>query len=35
MELHGTYDGILGLNFFAQHGLLAESNSFVQLLFYY
>lgn len=32
MDLHGTYDGILGLNFFMQHGLLMESNSFVQLL---
>lgn len=32
MDLHGTYDGILGLNFFAQHGLLADSNSFVSLL---
>lgn len=28
MDLHGTYDGTLGLNFFTQHGLLVESNSF-------
>lgn len=32
MDLHGTYDGILGLNFFVWHGLLTESNSFIQLL---
>ncbi|KAE8541147.1 hypothetical protein D1P53_002502 [Cryptococcus gattii VGV] len=32
MDLHRTYDGILGLNFFVQHGLLANANSFVHLL---
>lgn len=32
MDLHGTYDGILGLNFFAQHGLLMDTNSLAHLL---
>ncbi|EAL20358.1 hypothetical protein CNBF1680 [Cryptococcus deneoformans B-3501A] len=32
MDLQGTYDGILGLNFFTWHGLLAESNSSIRLL---
>ncbi|UOH79357.1 hypothetical protein LQV05_000361 [Cryptococcus neoformans] len=32
MDLHGTYDGILGLNFLARHGLLADSDSLAQLL---
>lgn len=32
MDLCRTYDGILGLNFFVQHGLLADANSFVHLL---
>ncbi|OXG34546.1 hypothetical protein C359_06003 [Cryptococcus neoformans Bt120] len=32
MDLHGTYDSILGLNFLAQHGLLADSDSLARLL---
>ncbi|OWZ45305.1 hypothetical protein C343_02551 [Cryptococcus neoformans C23] len=32
MDLHGTYDGILGLNFLARHGLLADSDSLARLL---
>ena len=32
MDLHGTYDGILGLNFLARHGLLADSDSLAWLL---
>lgn len=32
MDLYGTYDGILGLNFFAQHGLLTDTNSLAYLL---
>lgn len=32
MDLHGTYDGILGLNFLARHGLLADTTSLVHLL---
>lgn len=32
MDLHGTYNDILGLNFFVQHGLMVDANSFVHLL---
>ncbi|RUP99101.1 hypothetical protein D8M35_16350, partial [Curtobacterium sp. HSID17257] len=32
MDLHRTYDGILGLNFLARHGLLADTTSLVRLL---
>lgn len=32
MDFHGTYDGIFSLNFFVQHGLLVDKNSFVHLL---
>lgn len=32
MDLYGTYDGILGLNFFAWHGLLIDTNSLAYLL---
>ncbi|OXG11790.1 hypothetical protein C361_06450 [Cryptococcus neoformans Tu259-1] len=32
MDLHGTYDGILGLNFLARHSLLADTTSLVRLL---